>query len=161
MTLYHLTPEGPWVTLSYQLESRQRDRAEDGWHRERGKEGERWFNGRWKAHRGLEQTAMGGVEIKNTTVGVRFYWMPGLCKYCRLMRKVFFNLDDCWSPTRFFKKKKHFLLLSIFSSQLFPISVSLSSVWLKCWQVNLMSEFEKHQSTWCPNPDQSLLYKTN
>lgn len=74
MTLYHLTPEGPGVTLSYQLESRlRRGRREDEWHGEREEEEK---NG--AREEGRHKEALGGVKMENKTVGMRFDWAPGL-----------------------------------------------------------------------------------
>lgn len=50
----------PLISVGEQAETEQKT-DDTG----RGEEKEkRWLNGGWKAHRGFEQTAMGGVEIK-------------------------------------------------------------------------------------------------
>lgn len=63
MTLYHLTPEGPWVTLSYQLEGRQRRKGGKTNDTEKGRveEEKNGTRGKRRHTEGLYGEARGGV----------------------------------------------------------------------------------------------------
>lgn len=73
MTLFHLTPEGPpgpsLISVGEQAAERQEGRRMT---LSEGRAGEEWCEGRGEAHRRFERGALGGVKMKNKTVGVRF-----------------------------------------------------------------------------------------